>query len=228
MVDSENFLDLKIEYPREVFIELPIKPASAQSKGKKKSVVVSKIKEITRSYDFIFSGDVKVDIDWYVHERKRYESDCTPDVDNIIKPILDALYGKDGILIDDSQVQSVSSIWLDCYKDEERFSVRIKSHFPEERLPKNNLLFIKFSNGLCWPFNWPLIEDNIPNNFILELLENVEKRIITRDKIMGIDLGYYFASRIMPCQRFFHSSKIQEFPIEDIGSFKKKLEEKTK
>jgi len=46
-------------------------------------------------------GDVKVSIEWTLHEQDPYESDAAPDVDNILKPLLDVLCGPDGILIDD-------------------------------------------------------------------------------------------------------------------------------
>ena len=52
-------------------------------------------------------------IEWTVHEQDRYESDAAPDVDNILKPLLDGLCGPEGVLIDDCQVQAVDCRWID-------------------------------------------------------------------------------------------------------------------
>jgi hypothetical protein len=38
----------------------------------------------------LLSGDVQVGIEWTLHEEARYEQDAAPDVDNILKPLLDA------------------------------------------------------------------------------------------------------------------------------------------
>src|SRR5207244_5710585 len=50
----------------------------------------------------LLTGEVAVEVEWVLHERYRWESGLmltTPDVDNIVKPLLDALCGPDALLI---------------------------------------------------------------------------------------------------------------------------------
>ncbi|CCQ90695.1 conserved hypothetical protein [Nitrospina gracilis 3/211] len=218
MDDFENLSDIEFEGPKEIFIEVPCKPPSITSQGKRKKVREI-IKELIRKYDFTFTGDVKIEIDWFVDEQSRYESDHTPDIDNTTKPILDALCGKDGILIDDCQVQSVSSIWLDRYKRDENFSIRIKPHFYWEKFIKNGLVFIEYSKGLCFPFNF----NGVPNEMQLLVIDKFDEMISARKKWMEMGVDYYVASREMPSQRAFHISKIKDFQVEDYKSFRKSL-----
>ena len=218
MNDLEILADLELRELGEVYIQVPCKPPSITSKGKKKKVKEI-IKELIRIYDFTFTGDVKIEIDWFVDEQSRYESDSTPDIDNTTKPILDALCGKNGILIDDCQVQSVSSIWLDRYKRNENFSIRIKPHFFGERIKKNGLVFIEYSKGLCFPFNF----NGIPYDVQLMVIDKIDEMITARKKMMEMGVDYYVASGVMPSQRVFHISKIKDFPIEDFESFKEKI-----
>ena len=221
MSDFEELSDLELEGPGEVFIEVPHKPPSVTSKGKKTAVRMI-IKGLIKKYDFIFTGDVNVEIDWFVSEQSRYESDSTPDIDNTTKPILDALCGKDGVLIDDCQVQSVSTGWMDRYKKDEYFTIRVKPHFFIERVQKDGLIFIEFSNKLCFPFNF----DGIPENMQLGVIDRVDEMISFRNKYMEKGFDYYTASRCMPSQRVFHISKIKGFPAENFESFKEKLKRK--
>jgi Holliday junction resolvase RusA-like endonuclease len=75
--------------------------ASSSSRNRWKSAVAAAAIAKVRSVDSPMSDDVAIKITYY------YEGD-TPDVDNIIKPIQDALIGI--IYIDDSQVvQAISS-----------------------------------------------------------------------------------------------------------------------
>jgi Holliday junction resolvase RusA-like endonuclease len=222
MNDLDKLSDIEANGPVEVFIEIPHKPPSAQSKGKKAARIKKIIKDLIDEYKFIFSGDVKIEIDWFVNEQSRYETDKTPDIDNTTKPILDALCGIDGILIDDCQVQTVSSIWLDCYRDIEKFTIRVKPHFFDQKIQKKGLIFIKFSKGLCFPVNFT----EFPPEGILLYLNMIEKMISSRKELLDEGLDYYTASQVMPLQRPFHISKIKEFPVEDIEVFKEKLKTK--
>lgn len=92
-----------------------------------------------------------MDIQWLVYEQERYENPDLPDMDNIIKPILDGLTGPDGVLIDDCQVQTVSSHWIDWNK-KEHHNIRIR-YCPDDYVSKQNLAFVNIGNNLYMPFN---------------------------------------------------------------------------
>ena len=82
-------------------------PVSLQSKGNRKKKFKEHVAAKVDTAGFLLSGDVSVRIQWSVHEQKRYETCTSADVDNIVKPLLDAICGPKGILIDDNQVQAV-------------------------------------------------------------------------------------------------------------------------
>lgn len=97
------------------------KPVSLQSSGEAKRKYQEKIKQAIHEYEFIFYREVSITITWYTDVRSRYLTDSSNDIDNIIKPIIDAIVGKDGLLIDDCQVQHVECYWLDVPHGEEEY-----------------------------------------------------------------------------------------------------------
>ncbi|MCI5130534.1 MAG: RusA family crossover junction endodeoxyribonuclease [Candidatus Electrothrix sp. EH2] len=77
--------------------------------------------------------------------KKRYETDTSADIDNIIKPLLDSLCGPSGILIDDNQVQCVTCYWLDTSDYEsEKINISI-DYIDDEYISKEGLIFINES-----------------------------------------------------------------------------------
>ena len=89
-----------------IVIDLP--PVSLQATGESKRAFIRKVREQCSCYSFLLTSDVQIGVTWHIHEQERYETDRSPDVDNILKPLLDGLCGPEGILIDDNQVQSIS------------------------------------------------------------------------------------------------------------------------
>ena len=125
MANIKNHL---LEPPRDGILEFSVfgKPVSFQSSKSHKDMITRKIQRIVAPVKYILSGDVQFEIQWIVPEKFRYESDSSPDVDNIIKPTLDALVGPKGIMIDDCQVQSVKCYWEDWEKREQQINIKIR------------------------------------------------------------------------------------------------------
>jgi Holliday junction resolvase RusA-like endonuclease len=63
---------------------------------------------------FLFNGEVQVTITLYMDLRAIQETSDTADLDNYAKSICDGLKGSDGILFDDTQIQSLTISWLDA------------------------------------------------------------------------------------------------------------------
>lgn len=89
------------------------RPASLQSSGTIKEEYKKRIKEEIKDCSNIFIREIGVIIEWYTDCDERYKADSSYDVDNIIKPTLDAMTGCDGLFIDDCQVQNVECRWID-------------------------------------------------------------------------------------------------------------------
>lgn len=89
------------------------RPASLQSSGDIKEQYKLKIKNEIKDCPNIFVREIGVRIEWYTDFSERYEKDSSYDIDNIIKPTLDAMTGREGLFIDDCQVQNIECFWVD-------------------------------------------------------------------------------------------------------------------
>jgi len=203
---------------------LPIKPVSLQANRKKKEVVTSEIQNITSKFSFILVGDVQIDIQWQIHEQERYESDSSADVDNILKPILDALSGSEGVLINDCQVQAISCHWIDWDRDEQQITIQIQMFGNDEWLLKDGLVFAHMGKGLCYP----IVLKGIEPQCTLDILKSLENMLIRREELLAKGASYYHVRGIMSVQRVFHISRVQEFNVVQLADLKAELLDKMK
>ena len=191
----------------EIQINLQLPPVSQQSKAANKAVFSAAIKAITSQYTYILSGDVSISVEWSVHEQERYETDRAPDVDNILKPLIDALVGPDGLLVDDNQIQHVSCHWIDAPTMDERVQIRLQ-HTPDEWLSKSGLYFAQLEGGLC-----VALSQATPLEWQKKVIALYARCLQTRDEAIAQGMDYYSAKAIMPIQRVFHRSRVGQFNI---------------
>ena len=201
---NENLSNNLNEPPEygEITMSFPIEPVSLQSKSTKKNFVKSEIRKTTKNLKYLLSGDVKVEIQWLLHEQERYESPDSPDMDNIIKPILDGLTGPDGILIDDCQVQTIGSHWIDWTKKEHRINISIR-YIAEDYVTKENLIFINMGDNLFMPFH-----TDIPNESNKLIFNHLKNGIKLKKEMLKETGDYYQAKMFTSIQRVFHKSRI--------------------
>lgn len=218
---KENFsnnLDCPPEYG-ELILYFSLEPVSLQSSSVKREFVKAQIKETTKNINYLLSGDVKVEIQWLLHEQQRYESAKAPDIDNIIKPILDGLSGPDGILIDDCQVQTVGSHWIDWTKEEHRINIYIK-YIADDYVMKQGLIFVNMGQNLYMPFHTTTSTEE--NKLILE---HLTKMTVLKNQILEKTGDYYQAKMFNSVQRVFHKSRIfEDFVTIEYEAFKNQLD----
>lgn len=155
--------------------------------------------------EFLLSGDVSLEIQWTLHESVRYETDTAPDVDNILKPLLDSICGPKGILIDDNQVQHVSCSWMDWTTLQQRLDITLR--FASDLfVSKEHLVFVDFGKSLCFPVN-----ESAPREGLELFLSVIETQLQTRQRLRSLGLNYEAAQGVMPIQRFFHRSRLAQF-----------------
>lgn len=188
----------------ELTFSFDFEPVSLQSNSQKKEFIKNKIKNITSQVNYVLSGELKIEIQWLVHEQERYESPNAPDMDNIIKPILDGLSGPNGIIIDDCQVQTIGSHWIDWTKREHKINVNIQ-FIADEYVSKSNLVFVRVDRNLYMP-----LQSDLPKEAKILLLDYLQKVIELKNEIYSKTNDYYEAKKIMPIQRLFHKSRINE------------------
>ena|ERR1700741_721855 len=200
---------LPIDAPSEcgsMRINLSIPPVSFQAAATKKSAIRAALTTIVSPTEYLLAGDVQIAIEWRISALARYQSDNSADVDNIVKPILDALSGPDGIMIDDCQVQSLACYWTGGFSGPDNESVSIELGFdPDAYLPKAGLVFLHVERGLHFP-----IHDASPAAALL-IGEHITKRFqdVREMTSIGTELGP--AHLLLPIQRVFHRSKIRGF-----------------
>jgi Holliday junction resolvase RusA-like endonuclease len=196
---------------------LPFAPVSQQSSSGRRSDQKQAVAAHLAHYGFILTGDVHVDVTWLVPERVRYESDAAADVDNILKPLLDAMCGPAGVLVDDCQLVSIACGWLDGQNDQQELQVRARFS-PDQWLRKDGLVFINFGRALCFPFCF-----SAPPQALRLILGHVERALETRATGEDLGLPAEIASLTMPAQRFFHRSKVTKFPVLSLEEARSRL-----
>ena len=212
----ERIKELGIKPPESdrLILSVDLPPVSLQASSRSKKYFIHKVRNKCNNYSFLLSGDVQVEITWHIHEQERYETDRSPDVDNIIKPLLDALSGPDGILIDDNQVQNVCCSWIDWTKRGEKVMVELR-FFLDEWIPKDHVQFVQFDKGLCYP-----IATYFPKEIQESFVNIYEKGFAVRADAEKHGASYEYSRGLMPMARVFHRSRINGFPVITLEEFK--------
>ena len=125
-------------------------PVSLQANSQAKTELTAKIRHALSATRYLISGDVQLTVEWWISEEERYESDRAPDIDNILKPLVDSLVGPDAIMVDDNQVKEINCLWRESNDGPQRLDILLQF---EDRawVPKTGLAFVQFQNGLCLP-----------------------------------------------------------------------------
>jgi Holliday junction resolvase RusA-like endonuclease len=198
----------------EINFSLPMAPVSQQAASAAKQKLVDEARRITSPLEYILDGEVQIEIQWFIHERFRWETDASPDVDNILKPLLDGLCGDKGILIDDCQVQSVLASWIDWTRDDQLLDIRIRFS-PDDYLTKAGLSFVRLKDALCFP-----VPAEIRQKGLKIWLDAIEGAIDARQKIADLTESYYPARYVLP-HGLIHRSRIKGFPVYEIAELRK-------
>jgi hypothetical protein len=64
-----------------LIFSIPFGPVSLQAASDKKRIAKENFQKHLPPTKFLLSGDVKIEIEWFVEEAARYESDAAPDID---------------------------------------------------------------------------------------------------------------------------------------------------
>lgn len=194
-------------------IEIPVAPVSLQAGRDDKEPLKAEIRRIIAPYKLFLTGEVRLNIDWMIHDRLRYETDTAPDVDNILKPLIDSLCGPEGLLIDDCQIQRVNCGWIDWNRDDQMLHIEIE-YFDDELIESRNLFFIQFAKGLCFPF-----QKDLPVDTIAMLANHLADRLKMRDELVSRTGDYHVGFCTMPIQRFFHRTRIHGFDVISLDDY---------
>ncbi|WP_080428534.1 RusA family crossover junction endodeoxyribonuclease [Burkholderia ubonensis] len=140
----------------EMVIVIPGAPVSVQSSKSVRDAYIATIKAEVSRFHFILTGQLVLNITWLTPAKSRYETDAKADIDNCLKPIIDAFTGPDGLFINDCQLKGLYICWRHIESESER--LRFQFEFDSNQwCEKAGFAFIKLDRGLCSPVNrmWP-------------------------------------------------------------------------
>jgi len=129
-----------------VDIRSMIDPISLQADpGRKDAFKDALSAAVTRATKGIYIHHVEVTLVWFIEEAERYQTHLVADLDNVMKPILDAVTGPGGILIDDNQVQSIRASWMTPGGLGAGFELSFDALTPDEYVEREGLTFVEFT-----------------------------------------------------------------------------------
>ena len=197
--------------------EINLRPVSLQSSSKLKREVKRQVGEIVEAADYLLSGEVEVGITWILHERERYYGVHSPDIDNILKPLIDAISGPRALLVNDCQVQSVRCHWIDWSSDDHKVQFELRFS-PDDWIPKSHLVWVEVKNKLCMPLNTdiPVVGQHL-------LLESWSKMFSAREEIVSLTNSYSAGKYMMPVQMPFHRARLRGYNIVSLKEMKSSL-----
>lgn len=188
-------------------------PASVQARKEERDRYIGSIKEMFRGLKYFLIGNILMDITWHIPAKSRYETDASVDIDNCIKPIIDAFTGVDGLFINDCQLDGLYICWMHIVSNDEQLHFRLRFS-PDDYSAKDGIAFVRLDKGLCTPvdLNWPQNIKSLWRN-LLEERQDIKNRI----EEMGAD--YLYVAGLLGNSRPFHITRVQGFRIITLDEF---------
>jgi len=172
---------------------------------------------------FLYSDEIALKVVVYMDVQDILETSAAADLDNFAKSILDALKGPSGIMLDDTQVQSLSISWQDA--SEEYFTVEVRGS--TDAFVLKPVSFYEMPDGLWYPHSRVLWTDGEAldagdKNFfaglqITETYASIKRPLRHRLRQRGVSQrkAYQHGLRLTTSLRGFHKSRVAEagFPL---------------
>jgi hypothetical protein len=209
-VKSSDFVVNSYRSAGKVEVRSAISPISLQAGRPRLADLKAMLGQaIGEGSDFLMTHDVEVTLTWFVSEHNRYQTHTAADLDNVIKPLLDAATGPEGVMIDDNQVQSIRAAWMTPGSWGEGFDLTIESLNPEDTIQREGTAFVEFAPDTCYvlpgayPEAWPTLIEGFR-----AYVDGRAKRIAAG--IAPADLAFF-----APIARPWHSQRLrlQRFPV---------------
>ncbi len=129
----------------------PVPYGSSHNKSSsKREAFTKKVTDQLSDIKYFYFGEVKVEWTLYFDEQKRLEKSDIGDLDNYAKLLCDSIKGPKGILIDDTQIQTLNIAWIDT-GDNPYFELKILGN-PDDFIMKPIVLY-EMPDSLYYPFS---------------------------------------------------------------------------
>jgi hypothetical protein len=185
--------------------EVGVDPASLDGRRASKKAYEAAIKDAVAPASYLLTGEVKVNIAWTIDERLRYQSNKSPEIDNVVKIVLENISGPDGLLINECQVQTVSCNWVDSPVVQQNIAVEVEYN-AEENVRKKGLKFVHFGRKVYMPFPGGLSRRALSN-----MIDFIAVGVNLHREHVDDGADYFSARNVLPSQRLFHRSRLRGF-----------------
>ena len=183
--------------------KIPFSSDSQLSPGRLSANVWTAVRSAVSTCNFFVTGEVKLRLDWLIHDRLRYEANSGISISNILQPVVDAITGPSGVLIDVCQIQRFNWTWIDATTHDPSLHIELE-YLRHDVILSRQLLFVHFDNDLCVPF-----AKSISNHALRRLVDEISEQLKYRDRIESHTCGFEATRNTMPATRFFHRAKLR-------------------
>jgi Holliday junction resolvase RusA-like endonuclease len=188
-------------------------PSSVQAAKAVRDAYVASIRQHFSNLKFLLTGEIMLELTWYISAQDRYETDAKADIDNCIKPIVDALAGPQGIMIDDCQIRGLYVCWRHSETGTEHLDFQLEFG-PDDFTARDELAFVRLGNALCTPVNrdWPAEARAV----WAEMLKKMEA---SKAGLARLGTSYLPLAGLLGTPRPFHATRLRHFPIISLDEF---------
>lgn len=207
---ADSIITIQIEFPTVI---------TSQSRKILIDQVNAGIQTELGKFKWIITGSLLVDFTWFLNDIERQETDKVGDIDNITKPLQDALCGPNGIMIDDSQIGGLYTHWMTRNEMVADNILVITIRFNNDyTLSKNDLVFIQYSGAMCMPITLDVssLVHLIGMKMILKQRMKFRK-LASRIKTMGATGDRHFLLSAYD----FHRTRVGGFKVISLNEFNK-------
>ncbi|MEM7555461.1 MAG: RusA family crossover junction endodeoxyribonuclease [Cyanobacteria bacterium P01_A01_bin.84] len=188
-------------------------PASIQASKDKRCKYINSIKNQFKPLSYVLTGDIILNITWLLPTKSRYETDAKADIDNCLKPIIDAFTGEDGLFIDDCQLRGLYICWQHIESEDEQ--VIFEFDFVESEFSsKSELAFVRLKGALCTPvnLNWPHVAKVIWASYL-------KGSQVSKCVLENLGVSYPAVAGFLASSRPFHVTRVKGFKVISLNEF---------
>lgn len=188
-------------------------PASVQSKKVVRDAYLASIKNQLAGLKYTLTGEIILNVTWLLPAKQRFETDAKSDIDNCIKPIIDAFTGPDGLFIDDCQLRGLYICWRHIESGGERLLFNFEFQGDQYAL-KEELAFVQLDGALCTPvnLNWP----RAAKIMWTAMLQANQK---SKEILEKLGISYPAVAGFLGGNQPFHRTRVGEFRVFSLREF---------
>lgn len=188
-------------------------PASVQSRKAVRDAYLASIKKQFEGLKYLLTGEIILNVTWLLPAKQRFETDAKSDIDNCIKPIIDAFTGPDGLFIDDCQLRGLYICWRHIESGNEMLVFDFEFQGEQYAL-KEELAFVQLDGALCTPvnLNWPGAAKAM---WAAMLYTNQKSKAI----LEKIGVSYPAVAGFLGGNQPFHKTRVSGFRVLSLSDF---------